>query len=330
MSIVYMTASQKVAALMVVIGAERASEVLKNIEDSSILEQITIDIASLHNISYKVLNDVVSEFYPLFCHDDDSFSGGVSYAKSVLELAYGKEKANAMTYNILSNLDFNPFENFEGIDEKQFALLLEDESEKTLAVVLANLSVDFSAKVMSNFPQPLQAKILEEISVITQPSNEELLRLSKRIEKKLLASINLSNKAKSHTGVDITVEMLSKMSPELEKSLLKSLEASNPELAQKIKSQIFEFEDMFLLDEQGLKRLLKEVDTKDLAIALKGASEDRKQIIFCNLPEKSVVSLKEEIEYSGPVRTSEVEEVQTKITAQARELQKQGELKLHK
>lgn len=323
-SLEFMSSTQKVAALMIALGPATASELLRNISEEDILEQITLDIASLNKIPTEVLRAVLMEFHTLFLASDFLQTGGMSYAQTLLEKAYGSEQAEKILARLMTLMNSNPFQFFNDADPTQLATSFQNENPQLIALILAYLKPEHSAQVMNFLPPAVQSSVALKIADMNTTNPEILNEIEKIVESKF-SSVVVQDFSKAG-GVASLADILNRADRNTEKNVIELLEMQNPELAEQIKELMFVFEDIVNLDDRSIQKILREVDTKDLAMSLKGTKEDVREKIFKNMSERAQTMLKDDIEYMGPVRAREVQESQTKIVGIIRTLEAAGEI----
>ncbi|MBS4759661.1 MAG: flagellar motor switch protein FliG [Clostridium sp.] len=319
-----MTQRQKVAALLIALGPSTASEILKNIKDDEMLEQITFDIASLNKVPTEILNQVLEEFHSLFLASDYLASGGTNYARTLLEKAYGPEQAQNMLGRLVNLLTTNPFQFFNDADPSQLATSFQNENPQLIALILAYLKPESSAKVLNSLPAEVQAQVAFKIADMNSTNPEIISEIEKIVEGKF-SSVVAQDFSKAG-GVGALANILNRSDRATEKNVLEYLEMKNLELAEGVRELMFVFEDIVNLKDNAIQRIIREVETKDLAISLKGVREEIKEKIYSNMSERAQAMLKEELEYMGPVRAKEVQEKQTKIVGIIRALESAGEI----
>lgn len=326
MALVNMTNSQRVAALLIVLGPNTATEVLKNIPDDDLIEQITLDIASLNKVPKEVLDDVLEEFHSIFQANSFLAMGGVGYAKKLLEQAYGYDKASSILDKLMATLHANPFQFFNDADPAQLATSFQGENPQLISLILAYLKPEKAAAVLNNLPPSIQTSVAMRIAEMDRTNPEVLSEVEKIIESKFSSVV--SQDFSKAGGVDALASILNRSDRSTEKTIMEKLESHNMELAESVRELMFVFEDIIKLDDRSIQRLLREVETKDLGMALKGSNGDVKDKIFRNMSERAATMLKDDMEFMGPVRAKEVQECQTKIVAIIRALEAAGEIVL--
>ncbi|WP_126992861.1 flagellar motor switch protein FliG [Thermosipho globiformans] len=314
---------RKAAILLVLMGPENAANVLKNLDESDV-EQLTIEIANLGNVKDDEKQEVLQEFKELSKAREMLLSGGIEYAKEMLIKAFGPERAMKVIERLVSNLQVKPFEFMRLADPMQVVNFLQSEHPQTIALVLSFLDPPLAAKVLSALPEKIQAEVVKRIALLDRASPDIVREIEKNLEKKFsgLGVQTLSQVG----GIDTAAEIINNIDRATEKSIMEKLGYESPELAEEIRRRLFVFEDLLKLDDRSVQLVLREVDTRDLAVALKGASEELKEKIFNNMSKRAAQLLKDELEFMGPVRIKDVEEAQQKIINVVRRLEEAGEI----
>jgi flagellar motor switch protein FliG len=319
-----MTPTQKVAALLIVLGPTTASEVLKNITDDDLLEQVTLDIASLNKVSVEILNGILEEFKAIFQASNYLSAGGMDYAKELLEKAYGGDQAKKILDRLVLLMNSNPFQFFNEADPGQLATSFQNENPQLIALIMAYLKPEHSAQVLNYLPPEVQAQVAVKIADMDTTNPEILSEIEKIVESKF-SSVVVQDFSKAG-GVESLANILNRTDRATERNVIELLEVQNPQLAEEVRELMFVFEDIVNLEDRAIQRVLREVDTKDLAMSLKGTKEDVKEKIFKNMSERAQSMLRDEMEYMGPVRAKEVQEIQSKIVGIIRTLEMAGEI----
>ncbi len=321
-----MSNSQKVAALLIVLGPATASEVLKNIPDDDLIEQITLDIAGLNKVPPEALEGILDEFHSLFQASNYLSHGGMNYAKTLLEQAYGSEKSGAILDKLMTSLHSNPFQFFNDADPSQLATSFQNENPQLIALVLAYLKPEKAAAILNDLPPEMSTAVALKIAEMDR-TNPEILNEVERIIESKFSSVVTQDFSKAG-GVDALAGILNRIDRSIEKKIMETLEDQNLDLAEQVRELMFVFEDIVNLEDRAIQRLLREVETKDLALSLKGSNNEIKEKIFNNMSERARAMLQDDMEYMGPVRAKEVQECQTKIVAVIRALEAAGEIVL--
>ena len=319
-----MSPTQKVAALLITLGPTAASEILKNIDDDSALEQITIEIAGMSKLPQEVIEAIVDEFHTVFQASSMLATGGMNYARDLLEKAYGASEANDILNRLVTVLNSNPFQSFNEADPVQLATSFQNENPQLIALILAYLKPEQSAKVLNCLAPSIQYKVAVKIAQMETTNPEVISEVEKIVESKF-SNVVATDFSKAG-GTKALASILNSTDRSTEKNVIEMMEVEKPELAEDVRSLMFVFEDIIQLDDASVQRVLREVDSKDLATSLKGAKEEVKEKILKNMSERAQGVLLEDIEYMGPVRTKEVQKVQSKIVGIIKALEAVGEV----
>ena len=314
---------QKAAILLIALGPERSANVFKHLKEDEI-EELTLEIANTRNITPKVKDAVISEFYQVCLAQQYIAEGGINYAKEVLEKSFGADRAMDVIGKLTASLQVKPFEFIRKTDASQLLNFIQDEHPQTIALILSYLSAAQSALILSALPPDRQADVAKRIAIMDRTSPEVIKEVEKVLESKLASLVN-----QDYTiigGVDAVVEILNTVDRGTEKHIMETLEIEEPELADEIRKKMFVFEDILLLDDRAIQRVLRDVDNGDLATALKGSNEEVQNAIFNNLSKRLAAMIKEDMEFMGPVRMKDVEEAQQKIVNVIRKLEESAEI----
>lgn len=314
---------QKAAILLIVLGPERSAEIFKHLKEDEI-EELTLEIANTRSVSPSVKDSVINEFYEVCLAQQYIAEGGINYAKELLEKAYGEEKALDVIGRLTASLQVKPFEFVRKTDASQLLNFIMDEHPQTIALVLSYLTTQQSAMIIAALPPDRQADVARRIAVMDRTSPDVIKEVEKVLETKLASLVN-----QDYTiigGVDAVVDILNTVDRGTEKHIMETLEIEEPELADEIRKKMFVFEDILLLDNRAIQRVLRDVDNNDLAMALKGANEEVQNACLSNLSSRLAAMIKEDMEYMGPVRMKDVEEAQQKIVNIIRKLEDSAEI----
>lgn len=319
-----MNATQKVAALLIVLGPKAATEILKNIPDEDLIEQITLDIANLNKVPMETLDQILEEFYSIFQASGFISRGGIDYAKILLEEAYGPDKANNILDKLVTILNSTPFQFFNDADAQQLATSFQNENPQLIALILAYLKPEKSAAVLNFLPPEVQTAVAFKIAEMESTNPEIIADIEKIVENKF-SSVVIQDFSKAG-GVESLATILNRVDRATEKKIMESIEARDKDLVEQIKDLMFVFEDIVKLEDRAIQRILREVDNKDLAMSLKGSNQEVKDKIFKNMSERARIMLTDDMEYMGPVRAKDVQECQSKIVGIIRMLESSGEI----
>jgi len=317
------TGIQKAAILLIVLGPERSAGIFKHLKEDEI-EELTLEIANTRSVTPQLKEDVLNEFYEVCLAQQYIAEGGIGYAKELLENALGTEKAIEVIGRLTASLQVKPFEFVRKTDASQLLSFIQEEHPQTIALILSYLSASQSAMIIAALAPERQAEVAKRIAVMDRTSPDVIKEVEKVLESKLASLVNQDYTIVG--GVDAVVEILNSVDRGTEKHIMETLEIEEPELADEIRKKMFVFEDVLLLDDRAMQRVLREVDNNDLAMALKGSNEQVQNKIFNNLSKRLAVMIKEDMEFMGPVRMKDVEEAQQKIVNIIRKLEDSAEI----
>ncbi len=318
-----LTGMQKAAILLAFLGPEISSEILKNLTEPEI-EEITSEITYMESIPPNLRNTVLSEFHQMYLARQYMTQGGVDFATQMLEKALGSNKSTAIINRVQEGSNRPPFSFLKYIDSELLITLIQNEHPQIISLIIASLDLDTAASILNAMPYSQQTEIAMRVSLLSKVSPDIIIQIENQLKEKVST---LSTQGKSSLGGLKTIaEMLNRVDRNTEKRILSELEEKKPELATEIKKLMFVFEDLNLIDDRGIQRVLKEIDTKDMAMALKGASQQNKDKFFHNMSERASLLIKEDMNFMGPVRMREVETAQQKIVNIVRKLEEAEEI----
>ena len=318
-----MTGVQKAAILLIALGPEKSSTIFKHLKEEEI-EELTLEIANTRTITPQMKDGIVEEFYQICLAQQYIAEGGINYAKELLEKSFGPERAMDVIGKLTASLQVKPFEFIRKTDASQLLNFIQDEHPQTIALILSYLSPAQAALILSALPPDRQADVARRIAIMDRTSPEIIKEVEKVLESKLASLVN-----QDYTiigGVDAVVEILNTVDRSTEKHIMETMEVDEPELADEIRKKMFVFEDILLLDDRAIQRVLRDVENNDLAVALKGSNEEVQNAIFNNLSKRLAVMIKEDMDFMGPVRMKDVEEAQQKIVNVIRKLEDSAEI----
>ena len=314
---------EKAATLLITLGPEKSAKIFKHLKEEEI-EQLTLEIANTSSVSPQTKEKVLSEFYEICLAQQYIAEGGIGYAKELLEKALGEEKAKDVIGKLTASLQVRPFEFIRKTDPGQLLNFIQDEHPQTIALILSYLPASQASMVVSSLPPEKQADVARRIAQMDRTSPDVIKQVEKVLERKLSSLVNQDYTIVG--GVDAIVSILNSVDRGTEKHIMETLEVEEPELADEIRKKMFVFEDILSLDDRAIQRVLRDVDNSDLALALKGATEEVQNVILNNLSKRLAVMIKEDMEYMGPVRMKDVEEAQQKIVNIIRKLEDSAEI----
>ncbi len=316
---------RKAAIMLTLLGPEASAKVLNLLSEEEI-ELLSLEVARLEKVTPDVRDATITEFHQMAQAQDFISEGGVDQAKKMLESAFGAERADLMIRKILNAMQVVPFEFLKKADPTQVLTFIQDEHPQTIALILSYMPMNQSATLLTKLPTELRADVAERIATMEQTPPDVVRRVEQVLEKKV--SSVLSTEMTKAGGPTMLVDLLNRVDRSTERLILESLAESNPEMADQIKNMMFVFEDIINLDDKAIQSIMKEVDVKDLATALKGVPQEVQDKVYKNMSERAMNMLKEDMEFMGPVKVRVVEESQQKIVAIIRRLEESGEIQV--
>ncbi len=318
-----LTGRRKAAILLVSLGPEASASVFKHLRQEEI-DELTLEIASVQHVPPDAREEVLQEFYETASAQQFISEGGLEYARSVLEKALGPARAEEVMARLSGSIRVSPFEFLRRTDAAQIVNVVANEHPQTVALILAYLPPALAAQVMSAFPPEQQSEVAMRLAVMDRTAPEVIREIERVLEKRLSSVLNQD--FTSAGGIKALVDVLNSVDRGTERRILESLDEQNPELAEEVRNLMFLFEDIVTLDDRAVQMVLREVDNRQLALALKRADEDVKEKIFHNMSERAEANVREELEYMGPVRNRQIEEAQQAIVAVIRKLEEAGQI----
>jgi flagellar motor switch protein FliG len=312
---------QQVAIVMVALGEEVSGEVMKHLSDFEI-EEITHAIAGLKNISVDVMDRILEEFEQHLMTNEWISQGGVDFARQALERAVGPRKAQEILGRISSQIS-SGFYMLRNVPPDQIAPFISHEHPQSIALILSQLEAEQASGILAQLPERLQSDVAYRIATMENITPNVL----KEIEESLEASLkDMLGGNKDVGGPKVVADILNLTGSSVEKNVLDNMDGQDPEVAESVRNLMFVFEDISKLSDREIQAVMKEVDQKDLVVALKSASDEMKEKILGNMSERVRTFITEEMEFQGPMRLSEVEEVQLRIVQMVRQLEEQGQV----
>jgi len=318
-----LTGKQKAAILLISLGPDVSAQVYKYLSEEEI-EKLSLEISSVKRVESQMKENVLEQFHQIALAQDYISQGGIGYAKTVLEKAFGKQEATDIINRLTSSLQVRPFDFARKADPQQLLNYIQTEHPQTIALVLSYLDAEQAGQILSELPTELQADVAKRIATMDSTSPEIISQVEEILERKISSS--MTEDYTQTGGIEAVVEVLNGVDRSTERTILDALEIQDPELADEIKKRMFVFEDIVILDNRAIQRVIREVDNEDLRLSLKVASEEVKEIVFKNMSQRMAETFKEEMEYMGPVRLRDVEEAQTRIVSTIRRLEEVGEI----
>jgi flagellar motor switch protein FliG len=314
---------QKAAVFLVTLGSEISAEIFKHLREDEI-ETLTFEIARIETIEPAQKDAILMEFQELMMASDFISTGGIDYARELLEKALGSQKAIDIINRLTSSLQVRPFDFIRRTDPAHLLNFIQQEHPQTIALILAYLEPNKASIILQNLQHEIQSDVARRIATMDRTSPEVLREVERVLEKKL--STLSSEDYTAAGGVESIVEILNLVDRSSEKMIIEALEDEDPELAEEIKKRMFVFEDIVMLDDRAIQKVMREVDSQELAKALKSVDTEVQDKIFRNMSKRAAGMLKEDMEYMGPIRLKDVEEAQQKIVSIIRHLEDTGEI----
>ena len=312
---------KKAAIILVAMGAEASAQVMKELTEQEV-EMVTREIALMENIPADLLSDVKSEFRQMVSAQEYIAIGGLEYAKEVLDNALGNTKAGEIIKKVQRSMEIRGFNVLKKLDTEQLLGFLQKEHPQTIALVMTQLEPSQASSIISNLPGEVRNDVMYRFATMDRVSTDYI----KEVEKVLESRVEFNVSGNQIGGVKMAAGILNMAGQTVEKNILTNLSQRDPELATEIKNLMFVFEDVLLLDDRSIQRLLKDVDMKELSLALKAASEELKNKLLSNVSERASAMIREEMEFMGPVKLRDVEKAQQKIVDVVRRLDEEGEI----
>ena len=317
-----LTGMQKAAVLMVTLGDETASNIFKYLEEDEI-QTISREIAITKHVQPEIAEEVMEEFHTMTQARSYISQGGIEYAKKLLIKSVGPEVARKIIDRLVKALESSAgFTSLERANPQQLYKFIQNEHPQTIALILAHLNASQAAELISSLPEVLRSDVAMRMASLQEISPEVVRRISLILEQKLEALGSFATEA--YGGVRAVAELFNRMDRNTGRAVLEKIETENPQLAASIRDLMFVFDDILLIDDNGITEILKRADKKTLTIALKGTSEELQNQFFRNMSSRAVELMKEEMEFMGPVKLKDVEKSQHEVVEIVRQLEEEG------
>lgn len=318
-----LSGKRKAAMLMIALGQDVSTKVLRKLSDKQ-METVTKEIAEVGFVDSQGKKEIFKEFKTQVKSHGILTEGGMSYLKNILEKAVGPSKASDLLEKIVTDKESIPFDFIREVDPNQILNFIQNEHPQTIALIMSYMRPEQAAVILGQLSHEKQVEVVKRIAMMDQTAPDVIKEIERMLHRKI-ASVS-SEEFSAAGGVKAVSEVLNRADRTTEKSILESLEEDNPEIADEVKKLMFVFEDIIMIDDRGIQAILKEVDNKELALALKTASEELKAKMFKNMSKRAAEGIQEEMDYMGPVRLKNVEESQVSIVAIVRRLEEAGEI----
>lgn len=318
--------ARKAAIFCLSLGEDAAAEVFKHLDEDEV-QLVLKELAQLPNVKSDVVNGIIEEFNQLLMARNYVATGGVEYAKRLLNKSFGSETAKRLTDKVIHSIESPAnFDALKKTDPQQLLKLFQNEHPQTIAVVLAYLDASMAADVIRQMPDEVRTDVMLRLANLQTVSHDVVKRISHVFNQKLTSVGSISRT--SVGGIRSVAEICNRLDRDAMRGLLEQIEGSSPELSLEIRNLMVTFEDILLIDDPGIREIIQRVDKKVLALALKGVVEELQERFFTNMSSRAVEMMKEEMDFMGPVKLSEVNGAQREIVEVLRELDEQGVISL--
>ncbi len=318
-----LTGLQKAAVLLLSLDHEASAAILKGM-DHRIVEEVTRELASMRTIQPDVRETVLREFYDLAMASSWATSGGLGYARTLLMESMDPKEAERILGAISTQVRKTPFAFLQKAESQNLLTFIQDEHPQTIALIISHMGFHKASEILAGLPTPKQIEVVKRVANMEQTAPEVVSEVERGLEARLSNMLTQSSDKKG--GVESVAEMLNLVDRTTEKGIMEGLEVEDPDLVEEIRRLMFVFEDIRLVDDKGIQAVLKEVDNDELGLALKTASEELQEKIFGNMSARASELIKEDMEFMGPVRVSDVEAAQQRIVDIVRRLEDSGEI----
>lgn len=318
----------KAALVVVTLGADRASQIYKYLNEEDI-EELTYEVAKLGKTSNTQVEATLDEFYKLCLTHKMMTDGGLDYARNVLEKAFGESTARNLLEKVSKTLQSKPFNFFMKGDPKALLSLLQNERPQVIALIMAYMEAEQAAQVLEQLPDEKRIQTVESMARMDRVSPEAIAIVEEEMKRKF-ATIITSEDNMNLGGIDFVADIMNNVDRSNERRIFEELDKTNPELCQSIKDKMFVFENILDMDDRSVQRFIRDCDAKDVVFALKNASEEMKSLFFSNMSKRMAETVKGDLETTTNVRLKDVEEAQQRIVNIIRQLEESGEVIISK
>ena len=319
-----MSGRRKAAVLVLQLDREASAKVLGQLSDTE-LEEVATEIARAGEVPAEVSAAVLREFGILQVSGDSVVHGGIEQSRAMLRAAVGDQRADAILDRLAGTMFDVPFKFLHNADARQLLNFISDEHPQTIALVLAHVPAPLASKVLAGLGSDLQADVAHRIATMDQTTPDIIHQIEANLQRRM-ANLLVPSELAAVGGVQPLVDIINRADRGTEKLIMEGLENRDPVLAEEVRSRMFMFEDLINLEDRAVQLVLRQVETGNLAIALKGVASVVHAKIMANMSERAAITLAEEIELLGPVRVQSVEEAQTEVVRVIRELEESGQI----
>ncbi|NLT47440.1 MAG: flagellar motor switch protein FliG [Clostridiales bacterium] len=322
-----LTPRQKAAQIIISLGTDAASSIYKHLQEEEV-EKLTYEITRQQSVPPEIADEVIEEFYGLCVAQKVYLEGGVAYARNVLEKAFGVQQGTALLERVTKTLRTKAVAFIRKTDYKNLMNMIVNEHPQTIALILSYARADQASAIIAELPKDIRVEVVERIAKMDRTSPEIIRQVETILEKKFesILSVDLLEVG----GINYIAEIMNKIDRGTEKFIFEELGRKDPKLTEEIRKRMFVFEDIVTLDALSIQKFLREVDTKDMAVALKGSNKEVTAIIFENMSQRMGDTIRSEMEYLHNVRVRDVDDAQQKIVAIIRRLEEEGEIVITK
>ena len=320
---VELTGAQRAATVIIALGVERASTLYKHMDPTDV-EQLTLEVAKLGFLDSEQTEEVLNEFYQLCRTNRAVTEGGLEYARTVLEKAYGAQTADELLGKVTKSLQNRSFSFMEKADDKSLFSALQNERPQTIALVLSYVEADKAAAVVSQLDEKRQIQVVESMAKIESVSPVAVKIVEAEMRKKFSNIVTSTNVKVG--GIDYVADVMNNLDRTSEKNIFDGLSAYDQDLADEIRKRMFVFEDIITMDDRSVQRFLRDCDPRDLVLALKAANEEVANKLFTNMSTRTAQNIRDDLEITSNVRMKDVEEAQQRIVDVIRSLEEKGEI----
>lgn len=321
-----LSGTQKAALLMIALDVDTAAEVFKFLDPEDV-ETISAEITQVKNTPSKTVDDVLVEFHSMVTAREYVLEGGLEYAQSVLERSFGYNKAVEIVEKVRNLTTLKGFDVLKRADSTQLINFLNKEHPQTIALILTHLSPEQTANALEELPKEMRGEVAYRIATLGKISPQTLKRIEVVVDE--MAGLTMSQSVGKIGGTKSLAQILNRTKVSFSKEIIEEVMEYNPDVGVEVKRQMFLFDDLINLQDRDLQKLLREIDRKDLTLALKVTDDKLKEKIFNNMSERAADLLKEELEYMGMVKLKEVESAQARIIDIVKSLEESGEISLN-
>lgn len=314
---------QKAAQIIITLGTDAAALIYKHLQEDEI-EKLTYEITRQVSVSPEISEQVIDEFYGLCVAQKVYLDGGITYAKNVLEKAFGIQQGTVLLERVTKSMRTKAFEFIRKADYKNLMNMIVNEHPQTIALILSYARADQASSIIAELPKDTRVNVVERIARMDRTSPDIIKQVEAILERKFESVVSFD--LLEVGGVNYIAEIMNNMDRGTEKYIFDELNRKDPKLSEEIRKRMFVFEDIIILDPRAVQRFLREVDTKEMAIALKGSNKEVSDIIFANMSQRMGDTVRSEMEYLHNVRVRDVEDAQQKIVAIIRRLEEEGEI----